>query len=88
LTLATLVYLLCLASALACTALLLRSYWHSRAQLLLWAAAGFALLTVNNLLLVADMMVFRGVDLWWPRQAVAAGAIGVFLYGFLWKAEP
>lgn len=86
-TLPALVYVLCFATSLTCALLLLRGYRASRSHLLLWTGLGFCALTLNNLFLVADLVVWRGVDLWPLRQATAAIAIGVFVYGFLWEVE-
>jgi hypothetical protein len=82
-----LVYLLCLATSLACAGLLARAYRRSRGRLLLWCAISFSLFAVNNLLLVADLVVFPTHDLWAWRQFSAAAAIGVLLYGFIWERE-
>lgn len=86
-TSATLVYLLCFIAALTCALLLMRAYRQSRTRLLLWNSLGFMALTLNNLLLVVDLVVLRGVDLWAVRQVAAIVAIGIFVYGFLWEAE-
>lgn len=86
-SLPSVVYLLCFLSALACSILLLRAYLGSRSRLLLWVGLGFSALTLNNLLLVLNLVVWRGADLWAARQAAAALAVGILLYGFLWEAE-
>lgn len=86
-SLAPVVYLLCFLAALACAVLLLRAYGGGRTRLLLWVGLGFAALTLNNLFLVLDLVIWRGADLWAARQAAAVLAIGIFLYGFLWEAE-
>ena len=83
----TAVYLLSLATSFVCALLLLRAYLRSRARLLLWTALGFVCLALNNLFLVADMVIFPDVDLWLPRPLAALAAIGVLLYGFVWEAE-
>ncbi|HWU14837.1 MAG TPA: DUF5985 family protein [Caulobacter sp.] len=82
-----LVYLLCLATSLLCAGLLTRAYRRSRQPLLLWCAVSFALLALNNLLLVFDLVVFPARDLWLWRQMAAAAALGVLLYGFIWERE-
>jgi len=81
------VYLLCLATSLVCAALLVRAWGRARSKLLLWTALSFGLLAINNLLLVADMIVLQTVDLWWARQLSGLAALGVLLYGFIWEAE-
>lgn len=83
----TAVYLLCLATSVICAALLLRAWRASRTRLLLWTAASFGLLALNNLLLVADLVLLPTVDLWLWRQVVMALALGVLLYGFIWEAQ-
>jgi Family of unknown function (DUF5985) len=84
---AALLYLLCLLASIACAGLLLRAFRRTRAPLLLWSAACFALLALNNLFVVADMLVFHGTDLTYLRQASAFAAVAVLLYGFIWEVE-
>jgi hypothetical protein len=83
----TAVYLLCLATSVVCAGLLVRAWLRTRMRLLLWTALSFGFLALNNLMLVADMVVFPAVDLWIARQVPMAAAIGVLLYGFIWEAE-
>ena len=83
----TAVFTLCLLTSTACAGLLIRAYRRSRTRLLLWTALSFVCLAVNNLFLVADMVVFPTVDLWIYRQIAAGAAIAVLLYGFVWEAE-
>lgn len=79
----TIVYVLCLATSAMCAALLIRAYLRSRSSLLFWTAIGFVFLALNNLALVADMLIFAQVDLWWIRSGAALIGIGVMLYGFM-----
>lgn len=83
----TAVYILCLVTSGVCAGLLLRAYLRSRTRLLLWTALSFVWLAVNNLCLVADMVIFPQVDLWLLRPATALIAVAVLLYGFVWEAE-
>lgn len=82
-----LVYGLCLLASALCAGLLLRAWRQSRSRLLLWTATSFVFLAVNNLFLVADMVIFPNVFLWPWRQAASLLAIGVLVYGFIWEAE-
>ena len=63
------IYLLCAATSLACAGLLLRGYRRNRARLLLWSGFCFAGLTLENLLLFVDVIVFPRVDLALWRSA-------------------
>lgn len=79
----TAVYLLCLITSLGCTGLLVRAYLRSRSSLLFWTALGFAFISLNNLFLVADMVIFPGINFWLWRQCAALAAIAVMIYGFI-----
>ena len=83
----TAVYLLCLITSLACAGLLTRAWRRSRSKLLLWTALSFGFLALNNLFLVADMIVFSGLALRWQRHLSGLVAISILLYGFIWEAE-
>lgn len=84
----TAVYGLCLLTSVICAALLFRSYRANRSKLLLYACLGFGFLAVNNLFLVADLVVFPTIDLWPFRQAAALAAVAVLLFGFIFEVEP
>ncbi len=86
-TFPALVYVMCAASALVCTALLIRSYRKTRAALLLWSAIGFVFLSANNVFLVCDLVLFPEIDFLPARNLSALAAIGVLLYGFIWEAD-
>ncbi len=81
------IYLLCIATSLACAILLVRSYRRSQVRLLLWSALCFLGLFVNNLLVFVDLMILPRVDLLPLRHASSLVAIGVLLYGFVWETE-
>ena len=65
----------------------MRSWSRSRQPLLLWSAACFSLLAVNNLMVVLDMVVLPGVDLSLARQLSSLAAVGVLIYGFIWEVD-
>lgn len=83
----TAVYLLCLLTSSLCAGLLLRAYLRDRSRLLLWVAASFVFLALNNLALVADMVLFPSVELIIWRQLSAILAMAVLLYGLIWEVE-
>jgi hypothetical protein len=83
-----LLYLLAALSSIACTALLFRGYARSGARLLFWSALCFVGLSVNNVLLFFDFVVFpTQLDLRpWRLLASLAGLL-FLLYAFIWEAE-
>lgn len=85
--LAPTVYLLCLASSAACALLLARQYWRTQARLLLWSAICFVLLSLNNLLVVADLMVIESIDFGIARLLASLAAVLILLYGFIWELD-
>lgn len=82
-----LIYGLCALTAWLCAILLLRAFRLSGYRLLLWGGVCFAGLGVNNLLLVADKLVYADVDLSTLRLCFALGAMLVLLYGLIWESE-
>ena len=81
------VYGLCLVASAVCALLLIRSWRATRQRLLLWSAACFTLLAVNNMLVVMDMIVFASADFTWARQISALGAVAVLIWGFVWEVD-
>ena len=82
-----LTYGLCALTALSCTVLLLRAYFRTRFRLLLWSGLCFAGLTVNNLLLVLDRVVFPDIDLLLWRQGSALVAILLLVGGLILEQD-
>ena len=81
-------YLLAALSSIACMALLFRGYARNGARLLFWSALCFVGLSVNNVLLFFDFVVFpTQLDLRvWRLLASLAGLL-FLLYAFIWEAE-
>jgi hypothetical protein len=85
---AALIYSLCALVAALCTFLLLRAWVGSSYRLLLWTGLCFGGLTVTNVLLFVDKIVFGPeIDLSLPRLCVTLAAMGVLLYGLVWDAQ-
>jgi FtsH-binding integral membrane protein len=80
---ATTIYLLCILTSLACACLLFASYRRTRFGLLFWSGLAFVGLTVNNLLLLLDKVVFPNVDLLPARLISALVALLLLLYGLI-----
>jgi uncharacterized protein DUF5985 len=84
---AAVIYGLCMLTALVCTILLLQAYRRNAYRLLLWSGLCFAGLTINNLLLVLDKLVFPLLDLSVWRTSAALIAMSILLYGLIWDTE-
>jgi hypothetical protein len=74
-------------TCLACTVLLFRGYARSGMRLLLWSALCFVFLSVNNLLLFFDLIVFTEIDLRPFRLVAALIGLVFLLYGFIFESD-
>jgi hypothetical protein len=81
------IYVLCTLTSLACAGLLLLSYRRTGHRLLFWSGASFVAMTVNNLFLVLDKIVFPDVYLLPVRQGAALVALLLLLYGLIYEKE-
>ena len=84
---ATFVYLLCLLTSVVCAFLLARSYARYRSGILAWSSASFALLALNNFVMVLDILVLPDVDLGLLRTCISLAAVMTLLYGFIWELD-
>ena len=81
------IYILCALTSLACAWLLLQSYRRSGHRLLFWSGLCFSVMTLNNLLLVADKLIFPDIDLLPLRHISALVAVLLLLYGLIYEKE-
>ena len=85
---AALVYSLCAITSIFCAALLARGYARSKARLLLWGTLCFLALTVNNLMLVVDRVLFlEEIDLYTARMFTALAGLVLLVYGLIWDVD-
>ena len=83
-----LLYLMAVLTCFACTILLGRSYMQTHLRLLLWSTLCFVGLTISNVLLFFDLVVYpTEVDLRPWRFSFALIGLLFLLYGFIWEAE-
>lgn len=81
-------FLLAIATSLACTVLLFRAYLRSRLRILMWSALCFVCLTVNNVLLYVDLVLLPAdIDLRVFRHGAALVGMLFLLYGFIRESE-
>ena len=85
---AQLIYTLCTLTSLACAWVLFASYRRTRHRLLFWSGSCFAVMTVSNVLLLLDKVVWpTSVDLLPYRLATALLALALLLYGLIYEKE-
>lgn len=84
------VYALCALTSLACAVLLIRSWMRSRSTLLFWSSVCFVGFTVNNVMLVVDLIFFPepALDLSVARAASALVSVCALVYGLVWSTKP
>lgn len=84
---AEIIYLLCALTAIACSWLLLRNYFVTGGRLLLWSGLCFAGMSLNNLFLIMDKMLFTNMDLSIWRLLAGLLAMLLLLYGLIWEND-
>ena len=84
---AALIYSLCALTGLTCAVLLLRSYQRNRGALLLWSGLCFAGLTLSNIFLVLDRIVYPNVDFSTARLTAALFGLLLLLFGLIWESD-
>ena len=81
-------FLLAALTSVACMLLLYRGYLRTGLRLLFWSALCFVFLSVNNVLLFVDTMIFpTEIDLRIWRLLSALAGIACLLYAFIWESE-
>ncbi|MFS2002857.1 DUF5985 family protein [Duganella sp. CT11-25] len=79
------IYGLCTLTSLACAWMLLGSYRRNGVRLLFWSGLCFIGMSVNNVLLVLDKLVFPQVDLLVLRLVSALMALLLLLFGLIYE---
>ena len=77
------IYGLCTLTSLLCAWMLLTSYRRNGVRLLFWSGLCFIGLSVNNILLVVDKLVFPQIDLILLRLFSALVALLLLLFGLI-----
>lgn len=80
-------YLIAVLSSGACALLLFRGYLRRRIRLLMWSGICFIGLTINNVALFLDLVVFPDLDLRLTRLIPALIGMTLLLYGFIWDTD-
>lgn len=82
-----LIFALCAFTALLCAFLLFRSYLATRTRLLLWSGLCFALLSLSNLLIIADKWWFPDIPLMNARLYASLAGVTLLIFGLVWERE-
>lgn len=80
------VYLLSAATSCLCAFMLLRGYWQSGVRLLFWSGLCFVGLTIDNLALYTDLILFPEIDMLWRRLPGLLAMI-LLIYGLVWDSK-
>lgn len=83
----TAIYLLCTVTSALCALLLFRAYAHNGVRLLFWSSLCFVGLTLTNLLVILDRILFPDVDLLLWRLVSQLTSLSLLLYGLIWREE-
>lgn len=84
---AQLIYGLCTITSLACAWMLLTTYRRNKVRLLFWSGLCFVGLSINNVLLVLDKLVFIETDLLPLRLVTALVALVLLLFGLIYETK-
>ena len=84
---ASIVYGLCMLTALACAWLLLQAYRKTHYRLLFWCSLFFSISALNNVFLVVDKVMYPVFDLTLYRYVVALEGLCVLLPGLILERE-
>ncbi|MFP5390551.1 MAG: DUF5985 family protein [Gammaproteobacteria bacterium] len=81
------IFVLCTLTSLACAWALLGNFRRTGHRLLFWSGLCFCAMTLNNLLLLLDKLVFADIDLRTPRLLTALVAVALLLYGLIMERD-
>lgn len=79
------VYLLCAATSLACALLLWRGFRRDGVRLLFWSSLCFFGLTMDNLAVYLDLIVFPEIEMDAFRRLPALLATSLLVFGLIWE---
>ena len=84
---APIIYSLCSLLSLGIAWVLWRTYSKTRSRVQYWSALCFSGLTLTNLLLVADKLLFPQADLGIFRLIIALASLSLLLYGLIYEDD-
>lgn len=84
---AALVYILSTLTCGVCAYIQFRQFFKMRVKLLMWIAICFAGLTLNNALLIVDILLVPLTDFSISRLIVADFSVAILAVGFVWESR-
>ena len=84
---ASAVYLLGILVTGLCAALLLHAFTRVKQRLLLWSGLCFVGLTVSNILLFVDLVIWPDLSLYTWRLSTAAVSMLLLVYGLVLESD-
>lgn len=81
---AELVYILCILTSLACAVLLLKAFFKNRISLLFWSSICFFFLSISNVMLICDLIIYPNVNLTVWRVLPALLGVSILISRFVW----
>jgi hypothetical protein len=81
---AVVVYIVGILVTALCAILLLQAYARVAQKFLLWSGLCFVGLTISNVLLFLDLVMWSDVSLYTWRLSTAAISMLMLLYGLIW----
>jgi hypothetical protein len=79
------VYILGTLVTLACGVLLMRGYVRGRQKLLLWSSLCFFGLSLANIFVFFDLVLFPNINFYPARLITAAIAMLLLVFGLIWE---
>lgn len=80
-------YILTCITTLVCAVLLLRAFANVRKKLLLWSGLCFVGLTISNMFVIADLLIYPNIDLYTYRLGTTAVSMAFLLFGLIWESQ-
>ena len=81
------IYSLCSLTALLCAFLLLRAFRRTGSRTLWWSGLCFCGLTLSNIVLVLDKLVYTEIDLLAWRLWLTLISLALLIYGLIFAEE-